>query len=541
MNKIKDSKFTTDYKPKILKYLTFNFMEIKILNETKTVNPNAANSKFRNLLLTLITFFIGGAVSPAFAQDGEFSISGDCYNSILGGVAFDGQNYLAGMTGDLKGDSNVTVQFISSGGQLSGNRIALGETGSAPVIAFDGTNYLVIWADRYVGFLDDGEDAGMTNIYGRFITPSGEFAGNKFTIVSNAYIKGSTPGAIHFNGSNYFFVYKEDDGNNDEGHEYGRFISTQGKVSENPVQITTTDVQDIALAFDGTNYLTVFNADSKYIYGQFVSLTGTLVGARFLIDNSENYSDDPVSVAFSGGKYLVAFPDDNKPGMNENPEWNIFGRFVSTSGEVYTDKITICDYTQNPIFPTTAFDGTNYLTAWISMVEQKIKGKFLNSSGEPVDNDYVIFGSTSGTMPLGGVSLFSGNKYLAVCTRVNWQSGTKSNKEQNIELKSVLENTNNGIYGRFLDNKSTRITRNIDGNNLLKIYPNPATDLITLNISEVENSVLNIYKITGDLVGSKKINATNQQIYVGNLSAGIYMVEIKSAKWSEKQKLIINR
>ncbi len=504
-------------------------------------NLNIIKMKTLKLLRLVVILFICGSFTTALAQEGEFSISGDCYNSILGGVAFDGQNYLAGMTGDLKGDSNVTVQFISAAGQLSGDRIALGETGSAPVIAFDGTNYLVIWADRYVGFLDDGEDAGMTNIYGRFITPSGEFAGDKFTIVSNAYIKGSTPGAVHFNGSNYFFVYKEDDGNNDEGHEYGRFISTQGKVSENAVQITTTDVQDIALAFDGTNYLTVFNADSKYIYGQFVSLTGTLVGVRFLIDNSENYSDDPISIAFGGNKYLVAFPDDIKPGMNENPEWNIFGRFVSTSGEVDAEKIPICDYTQNPIFPTIAFDGTNYLTAWISMVEQKIKGKFLNSIGEQVVNDYVIFGSTTGTMPLGGVSLFSGHKYLAVCTRVNWQSGTKSGKEQNIEVKSALENTNNGIYGKFLDNQSTGIARNIDGNSLLKIYPNPASDIIELNINEFENVELSIFKITGELISSKKINATNQQIYVGNLTGGTYLIEVKTPKWIEKQKLIIKR
>ena len=516
-------------------------MKIKILNGTKTFNLNVAKIKISNLLLVGITLFIGGTISSAFAQGVEFSISGDCNNSILGGVAFDSTNYLIGLVGDLASDSSVTVQFISPGGLLSDSRIALGETGSAPVIGYDGTNYLVIWADRYVGFLDDGEDAGMTNIYGRFISPSGEFAGDKFTVVSNAYIKGSTPGAIHFNGSNYFFVYKEDDGSNDEGHEYGRFISTEGKVSENPVQITATDVQDIALAFDGTNYLTVFNVDSKYIYGQFISATGTLVGTSYLIDNSDNYSDNPVSVTFGGGRYLVAYHDDNSPGLNETPEWNLFARFVSTSGVVDANKITVCGSTQRPMIPTIAFDGTNYLTAWISLNEQQIKGRFLTPAGKPVDEEHVIFGTVSGTMPLGGVSLFAGNKYLAACTRINWQSGTKSNKEQNIEVKSALDNTNKGIYGKFLDHKSTGITRNIDINDLLKIYPNPASDVITLNIREAENTVLNIYTINGNLVGSKKINAIEQQIYVGNLSTGIYLVEIKSEKWSEKQKLIINR
>ncbi len=494
----------------------------------------------RNLLRLVITLFAWGTITSTVAQVGEFSISGNCYNSILGGVAFDGQNYLAGMTGDLENDFNVTVQFISPGGQLSGDRIAMGETGSAPVIAFDGTNYLVIWADRHVGFLDNGEDAGITDIFGRFISPSGEFAGDKFTIVSDAYIKGSAPGAIHFNGSNYFFVYKEDDGNNDEGPEYGKFISTEGDVSENPVQITETDVQDIALAFDGTNYLTVYNVDAKYIYGQFISAAGTLAGTSFLIDNSENYSDDPVAVAFGDSKYLVVFPDDNTPGMNENPEWNIFGRFVSTAGEVDIDKITICDYTQNPIFPTIAYDGTNYLTAWIAMNEQNIKGRNIKANGEPLDNEYVIFDSTSGTMPLGGVSLFSGNKYLAVCTRVNWESSNNNINALKIYEKSARENTNNGIYGKFLD-QITAVNEKTDGNGLMKIYPNPATDRFNININDFENAWLSIYKITGDLISSERISETNQQMYVGNLPEGMYVAEIKTPEWSEKQKLLIKR
>jgi hypothetical protein len=493
--------------------------------------------KTRNLLLLAVTFFVWGSMVTAVAQNGEFSISGDCFNSILGGVAFDGQNYLAGMTGDLDSDSSVTVQFISAGGQLSGDRIAFGETGSAPVLAFDGNNYLVIWAARYVGFLDNGEDAGVTDIYGRFISTSGEFDGDKFTIVSDAYIKGCIPGAVHFNGSNYFFIYKEDDGNDDEGHEYGIFISTTGEVSGNPIQITDTDVQDIALAFDGTNYLTVYNVDSKFIYGQFISTTGTLIGSGFIIDNSENYSDNPHSVAYGGGQYLVAFPDDRNPGMNENAEWNIFGRFVSTSGEVNADKITICDYTQNPIAPTIAFDGTSFLTAWISMAEQKIKGQHLNSGGIRVEEEHVIFNSTSGTMPLGGVSMFSGNHYLAVCTRVNWGDNLKG---QTIIEKSAQENLNNGIYGKFID-QATAVEKNIAGNEIMKIYPNPASDVIRLNLKEYENAEFNIYKISGDLILSEKINEINQQIYIGNLSGGIYVAEIKTSAKSEKQKLIVQR
>lgn len=499
--------------------------------------------KTRNLLRLVVTLFIGGTITTAVAQNSEFSISGDCYNSQIQGVAFDGTNYLAGMVGDLTSDSNVTVQFFSPGGQLLGDRISLGETGTGPAIAFDGTNYLLVWADRYVRFMDNGEDAGMTNIYGRFISPSGNFVGNKFTIVNGAYIKGSMPASIQFNGSNYFIIYREDNGGNDIGPAYGRFISPSGTLLGSPFQISDDNVDEISIApaFDGTNYLIAFVVDSKYIYGQFISPAGALVGTNFLIDGSANNSQNPVYIAFDGSKYMVVFHDDYNTDPDEHtPEWDIFARFVSTSGNVDPNKISICDHTKHPNIPTIAFDGTNFLTSWILMDELQIKGQFFDTNGEPVDDEMLIFDSVSGTIPMGGVALFAGNKYLAICTRINWGNKSKNAKEQ-IKEKAAQENTNNGIYGKFVEQQATGITDNTDGNGLLKIYPNPVSDLITLNINKSENTVLNIYNITGDLVSSKKITETNQQIYVGNLSAGIYMVEIKTPRWSEKQKLIIQK
>lgn len=500
--------------------------------------------KAQNLFSILISLFTLGAITTAVAQNSEFSISGNCYNSQIQGLAFDGTNYLAGMVGDLTSDSNVTVQFFSPEGQLKGDRISLGETGTGPAIAFDGTNYLLVWADRYVRFMDNGEDAGMTNIYGRFINPSGNFVGNKFTIVTGAYIKGSMPASIQFNGSNYFIIYKEDNGENDFGPAYGRFISPSGILLGSPFQISDDNVGEISIApaFDGTNYLIAFVVDSKNIYGQFLSPAGALVGTNFLIDESGNNSQNPVYIVFDGSKYMVVFHDDYNLALDEHtPEWDIFARFVSTSGNVDTNKITICEHNKNPNIPTIAFDGTNFLTSWISMDELRIKGRFFNTNGKPVGDEIQIFDSVNGTIPMGGVALFADNKYLAVCTRINWGSKSIVAKEQIIKEKAARENTNNGIYGKFIEQQTTGITENIGDNSLFKIYPNPASNIITLNINEYENAVLNIYKITGDLVSSGKVTETNPHIYVGNLSAGIYMVEIKTQKSSEKQKLVIQR
>jgi len=75
------------------------------------------------------------------------------------------------------------------------------------------------------------------------------------------------------------------------------------------------------------------------------------------------------------------------------------------------------------------------------------------------------------------------------------------------------------------------------------VYPNPANDVLTLNFDNINNAdlTLNIYNLAGELVRSETLRQNQQQINIEELSNGIYMVEIKSKGWSEKQKLIIQR
>ncbi len=75
------------------------------------------------------------------------------------------------------------------------------------------------------------------------------------------------------------------------------------------------------------------------------------------------------------------------------------------------------------------------------------------------------------------------------------------------------------------------------------IYPNPASDIVILSISSNSNSdiTMNIYNVMGALVKSEMLKQNHQQINIGDLCNGIYMVEIISNVFIEKQKLIIQR
>jgi hypothetical protein len=80
-------------------------------------------------------------------------------------------------------------------------------------------------------------------------------------------------------------------------------------------------------------------------------------------------------------------------------------------------------------------------------------------------------------------------------------------------------------------------------NIVFSLFPNPASEIVTLNINntKIEDLEINIYSITGELVMSEMLKQFHKQINIGDLSNGIYMVEIKSEEWLGKQKLIIQR
>ena len=90
---------------------------------------------------------------------------------------------------------------------------------------------------------------------------------------------------------------------------------------------------------------------------------------------------------------------------------------------------------------------------------------------------------------------------------------------------------------------STGISDSFEKQKELSIYPNPASDFITLNTENInnENRTLTIYNIVGELVRSETLSQNQQKINVEDLNNGIYMLEIKSEHGYEKQKLIIQR
>jgi hypothetical protein len=89
----------------------------------------------------------------------------------------------------------------------------------------------------------------------------------------------------------------------------------------------------------------------------------------------------------------------------------------------------------------------------------------------------------------------------------------------------------------------TGISASVPGKNKLIIFPNPASDMISLNTGRINTAGLNlnIYNVIGKRVLTGIVNQNQMQINTSDLNNGIYILEIRSGDWKERQKLVIKR
>ncbi|MCK4807375.1 MAG: hypothetical protein KAT09_07000, partial [Candidatus Aegiribacteria sp.] len=302
-----------------------------------------------------------------------------------------------------------------------------------------------------------------------------------------------------------------------------------------------------AIAFDGTNYLVAWTDDvnGSDIYGQFISKSGVLVGSNFVIDDSPYPSDNLLSISFDGSRYMVCFPDEVD---STNQKWDIYARFVTPSGTVSPERITICDAPGSQHFPCIAFDGINYLITWGDFLSSSefvdSKGRFFNASGVPVDTAFIIFDTLEYKFPIGAPVIFGGYQYLTITTRaLDW------------------EFSEGDVYGAFVP-PYTGIEEEPGDMEIADFIlhqnaPNPlhTTTDIRFQVSGVNGEsthiTLKIYDLFGRLVRTLVDERRESGNYVciwdgiddsgKEVSNGIYFMRFNSGVYNEARQLVIVR
>src|SRR5262249_46974898 len=217
-----------------------------------------------------------------------------------------------------------------------------------PHVAYDGTNYLVVYTD-FVG--------GTTTLQARFVTATGSLAGSAFDPAP-----GATPGgdyrngpAVGFDGTNYLVVWS-DLRRLPTVDLFAALVSPTGTPlsgAGNSIFENVSRAADPAVAFDGMNYMVAFGVPvpplnvEAILYGARVSKGATVLDAAGINTTQTPEYEGGMAIAYDGtGKYLLT----GGTGL---------GSRISKGGVLLDTSPFAIDMTANrQTYPTAAFDGT---------------------------------------------------------------------------------------------------------------------------------------------------------------------------------------
>lgn len=251
-----------------------------------------------------------------------------------------------------------------------------------PALATDGTNFLLVWENAPGDILGTrvGPDGKVLDPYG-------------ITIASQTYYTKSAP-AVAFNGAHYLVVWQDrQNGSSYNDNIAGARVSTAGVVLDTTARLISTaagDQQAPAVASDGTDFLVVWedrriSANADDIYGTRVLANGTVSNPTGVAYAPLTGEQTRPALAFNGTAYLVAWEDSSSGSIH------IQGARVARDGTLLSAKpgIALATGPYEQARPAIASDGTRWLVAWqeyrSSYSDQQVRGTFVAPDGTVLD------------------------------------------------------------------------------------------------------------------------------------------------------------
>lgn len=238
-----------------------------------------------------------------------------------------------------------------------------------PDIAFGGSTFLAVWADRRGG--------GGYDIVGSRISPAGVIQEQNGFLITSAVSDQRDP-VVAYNGTEFLVVWSDlrDEMQSDL---YAQRVSTAGALVGAEIQVTNTaeDETEPAIAALGGDWMVAFENDASGIrktYAARVSSAGAVVDAPFELYPTGTETQRNPDIDCDGTDCLVAWQD------GPNADEDIHGVRVST-GQVVREAtpIIIESNASREVVPQVVYDGsTNYMVVWQDFVPPGTNSIFFN-------------------------------------------------------------------------------------------------------------------------------------------------------------------
>jgi|ERR1043165_7322489 predicted extracellular nuclease len=150
--------------------------------------------------------------------------------------------------------------------------------------------------------------------------------------------------------------------------------------------------------------------------------------------------------------------------------------------------------------------------------------------GDTVSNWSVAGGSTQNHTLIRAASVKKGNNNWAVASG-QWTA---------LPQDSVQLGSHTGPVNQTACSLSPLAINEVEFNNISRVYPNPNSGSFTIELKEIRNSAeVKVYDLAGRMVYNTTENSNLMHIGIGNLSQGIYVVEVKTGNLSSRSKITV--
>ncbi len=329
------------------------------------------------------------------------------------------QDYRKGAYADIFG-----ARISLSGGLQDTSGISVSTAGGHqynPVVTYGGGYFFAAWTDYR-------KSGSYPDIYAARVDANGALQDAAGIPVSSASYQQAAP-SVAFDGTDYFVVWHDyRDYKKTAWDIYGARVATSGNLKDAsgiPISKAASHQVHPSVAHDGKGYLVTWQdyrtaSTTAYdIYGARVSSAGVVqtpngVGVSYAVGHQQY-----PSVAAGAGGFLVVWEDERNA---TSIKTDIYGARVTSTGSVMDPAgLLVSSAANNQLSPAVAHDGTNYLVVWqdyksYTVSANDIHGALVSPAGAVLSASGVAVSTATGDQLAPAVA-FSGQKYLVV-----WQS-----------------------------------------------------------------------------------------------------------------------
>jgi len=283
--------------------------------------------------------------------------------------------------------------------------------------------------------------------------------------------------------------------------------------------ISVSDVGDISIQSDDIEDLFVFTLLSNhlkiYLYGISADLDLILMkieGNTMTIRGSNHRGaavDEEYEIAdLEPGTYHVGVAIYDSYPIQDNSSYSLV-----LVGDIYTEV----DNTAPVITINSPLEGHTYETNIVPL-EWDIEETYFKEAWYSLDNE----ATTTSIEKLGNTSI------------------ELENGDYQLTLYAVdnSENESNGSVSFSVNKQTTGISLLEAQDDVIKIYPNPAYDLVTIQYNSTSEYTVEITSVNGQLLQDKTSDKPTYQINISSFQKGIYYITVRSKDFIITEKII---